>query len=135
MSEARLTSKNRDSAILKAFPFRLKRSRLEERLNAFQPVGIKCGNGLLTASGIIKDISRNGAGIWLFEAFELANSIEIEFQLLEFSVQAQIRWHRNDDIGVQFDEPIDLDQIPLQLHRSGPDVMLSYFELDRAGSK
>ena len=107
MSGARLTSENRGSAIFNAFPFRLKRSRLEKRLIAFHPVGIKCGNGLLTTAGIIKDISRNGAGIWLFLAVELPNSIEIEFQLLELSVQAHIRWRCNDDIGVQFEEPID----------------------------
>jgi len=134
ISEARLASENRGSAIFSAFPFRLKRSRLE-RLDSFEPVGIKCGKALPSIAGVVKDISRNGARITLFQAAELPSSIEIEFQLFKLSVQAQIRWHRKNDIGVQFEAPIDLDQMPLRLQRSRADVVLSYFESNRAKSK
>jgi hypothetical protein len=104
-------------------------------LNTFEPVGIKCGNGVPSVAGVLKDISRIGARISLFQAAKLSNLIEIEFQLLECSVQAQIRWHRNNDIGVQFQEPIDLNQMPLRFHRSRSDVVLSYFKPNHAKSK
>ena len=132
--EARFTSYNRDSAIFSIFPFRIRRSRLQ-RLNAFEPVGIKCGIGLPSPAGVVKNISRNGAGITLFQATELPKSIEIEFQLLGLNVQAHIRWRRDNDIGVQFEEPIDLEQMPLQLRRSRADVVASYFKSNRAGPK
>ena len=134
ISGARLTSENRGSAIFSTFPFRLKRSRLQ-RLDAFEPVEIKCGKGLPSTAGVLKDISRNGARITLFQTAELPSSIEIEFQLLGVSVQAQIRWHRKNDIGVQFEEPIDLDQLPLRLQRSRADVVASYFKSKPARPK
>jgi len=134
ISEARLASENRGSAIFSAFPFRLKRSRLE-RLDSFEPVGIKCGKGLPSAAGILKDISRNGARISLTQAAKLPSSIEIEFHLLGLSVQAHIRWRRKNDIGVQFDKPIELDQTPFRLRRSRTEVVASYFKSNRAGPK
>ncbi len=134
ISEARLTSENRGTGIFSTFPFRLNRSRLE-RLNAFEPVGIKCGKNLPSPAGVIKDISRNGARITLFHAAELPSLIEIEFQLLGISVQAHIRWRRNNDIGVQFEKPIDLERMPLQLRRSRTEVVASYFKSKRAGTK
>ena len=134
ISEARFTSENRDRAIFSAFPIRIKRSRLH-RLSTFEPVGIKCGNGLPSTAGVLKDISRSGARITLFQAAELPSSVEIEFQLLDLGVKAQIRWHRKNDIGVQFEEPINLDQMPLRLSRSSADVVLSYFKSNRAQLK
>jgi len=134
IGEARLRDRDRGSAIFSAFPFHIKRMRLE-RLDAFEPVGIKCGKGLPSTAGVVKDISRNGARISLFQAAELPNSIEIEFQLLEFSVKAQIRWHCKNDIGVQFEEPIDLDQMPLRLQRSRAEVVASYFKSNPARPK
>ncbi len=131
---ARLTSETRGSEIFSAFPFRLKRSRLA-RLDAFEPVEIKCGKGLPSTAGILKDISRSGARITLCQAAELPSSIEIENHLLEISVQAHIHWRRDNDIGVHFDEPIDLDKMPLRLHRSRADVVASYFKSNRAGPK
>ncbi len=133
VGEARSTSENRGSEILSAFPLRLKRSRLA-RLDAFEQVEIKCGKGLPSTAGVLKDISRSGARITLFQAAELPSSIEIEIQLLKISVQARIRWRRDNDIGVQFEEPIDLDQMPLKRRRNRADVVASYFKSDRTGS-
>ncbi len=134
IGEARLTSENRGSEIFSVFPLRLKRSRLA-RLDAFEPVEIKCGKGLPSTAGILKDLSRSGARITLFQAAELPSSIEIENHLLGISVQAHIRWRRDNDIGVRFEKPIDLDQMPLKHHRSRADVVASYFKSNRAGSK
>ena len=86
-------------------------------------------------AGVLKDISHSGARITLSQAAKLPSSIEIEFQLLGVSAQAQIRWHRKNDIGVQFEEPIDLDQMPLRLRRSRTEVVASYFKSNRAGPK
>jgi hypothetical protein len=134
ISEARLTSKNRGRAIFSTLLFRLKRLRLE-RLDTFEPVGIKCGKGLPSTAGVLKDISRNGARITLFQAAKLPKLVEIEFQLLGLSVQAHIRWHRKNDIGVQFEKPIDLDQTPFRLRRSRTEIVASYFKSNRAGPK
>ena len=128
---ARLTSENRGNAIFSTFPFRSKRSRLE-RLDVFEPVGIKCGKGLPSMAGILKDISQTGARITLSQAAKLPSSIEIEFHLLGLSVQAHIRWHRKNDIGVQFENPVDLEQMPLRLCRSSADVVASYFKSTKA---
>ncbi len=127
-------SENRGRAIFSAFPFRLKRMRLE-RLDAFEPVEIKCAKDLPSTAGVLKDISRNGARITLFQAAKLPSSIEINFQLLEISAQARIRWRRDNDIGVQFEEPIDLDQMPIKRHRNRVDVVASYFKSNGAGPK
>jgi len=134
MSKARLMSENRGGAMFKAFPFRIIRPRLQ-RLDTFEPVGIKCGNGFSSTAGILKDISRNGARISLIEEAELPKLVEIEFQLLGLIVQAHVRWRRKNDMGVQFEKPIDLDQMPLRLRRNRAHVVVSYFESDRAKSK
>ena len=134
VGEARLESENRGSAIFSVFPFRLKRLRLE-RLDTFEPVEIKRGKGIPSTAGILKDISQNGARISLVQGTELPNLVEIEFQLLGLIVQAHIRWRRNNEIGVQFEKPIDLDQMPLRFHRSRADVVVSYFESNRAKLK
>ena len=126
--------KYRGRAIFSTFPFRSKQLRLE-RLDAFEPVGIKCGKGLPSTAGVLKDISRYGARITLFQAAKLPKLVEIEFQLLGLGVQAHIRWHRKNDIGVQFEKPIDLDQTPFRLRRSRTEVVASYFKSSHAGSK
>ena len=132
ISEAWLTSENRDRAIFSTFLFRSKRLRLK-RLDTFEPVRIKYGKGLPPTAGILKDISRNGARITLFQAAKLPKLVEIEFQLLGLSVQAHIRWHRKHNIGVQFEKPIDMDQTPFRLRRSRTEVVASYFKSNRAG--
>ena len=134
IGKARLASENRGCAIFITFPFRSKRLRLK-RLDAFEPVGIKYGKGLPSTAGVLKDISRKGARITLFEGAELPPSGEIEFQILGLSVQAQICWHRKNDIGVRFEKPIDMDQTPFRLRRSRTEVVASYFKSSRAGPK
>lgn len=101
----------------------------------FEPVGIKSGKGLPAMAGVLKDMSCSGARITLSQAAKLPSSIEIEFQLLGVSVQALVRWRRNNDIGVKFENPVDLEQMPLRLCRSSADVMLSYFNSNHAGPK
>jgi len=86
-------------------------------------------------AGVLKDISCSGARITLSQAAKLPSSIEIEFHLLGLSVQAHIRWRRKNDIGVQFENPVDLEQMPLRLCRSSADVVASYFKSNRAGPK
>ena len=132
VGEARSTSENRGNMIFSAFSFRSKLKR-PERLDAFEPVEIKCGKGLPSTAGVLKDISRNGARITLVQAAKLPSSIEIEIQFLAINVQAHIYWRRNNDIGVQFEEPIDLDQMPIKRHRSMADVVASYFNSDHTG--
>jgi len=126
--------KYRGRAIFSTFPFRSKQLRLE-RLDAFEPVGIKCGKGLPSTAGVLKDISRYGARITLLQAAELPSSIEIDFQHLGLSVQAQIHWRDKNDIGVRFEKPIDLDQMPLRPRRSRFEVVSSIFKSNRAGPK
>ena len=134
VSETRLTSENRGSAMFRAFPFRIIQPRLQ-RLDTFEPVGINCGNGFSTTAGVLKDISRNGARILLAQGTKLPNLVEIEFHLLGLVVQAHIRWHRNNEIGVRFEKPIELNQMHLRFRRNRADVVLSYFESKRAKSK
>ncbi len=117
--------------IFSTFPFGSKRSRLA-RLDVFEPVEIKCGKGQPSIAGVLKDISQEGARITLFQPAGLPDFVEIDFQLLTLSVEAHIRWRRNNDIGVRFEEPINLDQMPLRLHRSRADVVASYFKSNRS---
>ena len=125
---------NRGSVIFNSFSFRSKQSRLA-RLDVFEPVEIKCGKGQPSIAGVLKDISQEGARITLFQPAQLPNLVEIKFQLLALNVQAHIRWRHNNDIGVHFEESINLDQMPLRLHRSRTDVVASYFKSNRAGPK
>ncbi len=120
--------------IFSTFPFGSKRSRLA-RLDVFEPVEIKCGKGQPSIAGVLKDISQEGARITLFQPAGLPDFVEIDFQLLTLSVEAHIRWRCNNDIGVRFEEPINLDRMPLRLHRSRVDVVASYFKPKRAGPK
>ncbi len=124
-------SENGGSVFFRNFPFGSKQSRLA-RLDVFEPVEIKCGKGQMSIAGVLKDISPEGARITLFQPAGLPDFIEVDFQLLTLSVQAHIRWRHNNDIGVRFEEPINLDQMPLRLHRSRADVVASYFKSNRS---
>ena len=83
----------------------------ETRIDAFDVVDIKECDDFPSSIGVIKNISRRGARITVFNAHHLPNNFEIWFSGSGTGARAKIRWRDKNDVGVRFRKPIDPDTL------------------------
>ena len=82
--------------------------RNETRFTTYGIVEIHDEKGLPLATGTSRDISKTGALIRLEKPQTLPDVVTLWFVSERFERTAKIRWRKDDSIGVEFDDEIQL---------------------------
>ena len=112
--------------MLRGFPFRKKRQR-PPRQDLFEAVEIEVGKGIPPVRGILKDISETGALIHVDEADQLPRRVRLAIHDLKILTEADIRWRREEKIGVRFVERIDLNAVPKRRRNDRRQIIAGQF--------
>jgi hypothetical protein len=82
--------------------------RTDTRFTTYGIVEIHDEKGVPLATGTSRDISKTGALIKLEKPQALPDVVSLWFVSEKFERMAKIRWRKDDSIGVEFDDEIQL---------------------------
>lgn len=83
--------------------------RGEERFPTFASVEIMTESGALIAKATLRDISKSGGFLRIDESAVLPEQFVIWIPKLCRAVESSVKWRSTGNIGVRFDQQVDLE--------------------------
>jgi hypothetical protein len=105
-----------------------KHDRNHERYPAFVYVEISALNGAPLAAATVHELSVSGAQIKLQSDQALPQRVHLWFPRHSTNVDATIRWSKDRNIGVQFDELVDIPTTSASSRKNRIDVVTAHLE-------
>ena len=100
--------------------------RRERRFPTYSDVEIMSESGEFRAACILRDISRFGGFLRIPSSLELPERIAVWIPKLDKVIAATIVWRNLGEIGVRFDEEIELSDF-VDKRQSRAEIVASYF--------
>lgn len=113
-------------------PF-LRKSRAP-RFGAYEAAEIDLGAQTPARCAVVKDISSHGARLYLENAELLPERVRVSIHSWKLTADAEIRWRKGGNIGVRFEQAIDLNALPQRVRNDRRVVVANQFRRDRCAA-
>ena len=113
---------------MRLFSSRETKERAHRRIPTFAVVEILTLKGALLERATVRDISKKGALLRLVIQQPLPDAVLLWFPADRLEIKATIRWRREESIGVEFDNEIELPARLTQKKKGRAEVVASHFQ-------
>ena len=91
--------------------------RREERYPTFEAVEIMTKEGSLIGKATLRDISKSGAFMQTNVMLSYPERIKMRMPRLSQTVDASVEWRTPDEIGIRFEEDVDLATFAMRFEK------------------